>query len=950
MFQKTTISAAILLAINALATTAAQAQEAPASDVQRVEITGSSIKRIASEGALPIQTVTAEDIKKSGFTTTTELVQNLSAMQGFTTSSQSVNGGGGGVTTASLHAMGSKYTLVLLNGRRLAPFNTGSEVNLNSIPLGAIERVEVLTDGASALYGADAIAGVVNFITRKDATDGAVTVSGYVPQKAGGRSATASITKGFGDLYKDHFNVLLTATFDKQQQLNASQRSFSKSGVLNFNDQYGAEQVEIDSSNNVPANATVELNIPSGNNDGKNKIIKFNPYKVANGSCIPGDTTVGNYCRYDYASTVQTIPKEERATLFGSGRYQFDDRNSVFTELAFANFHTDAAYAAVAQPFAISDALLTKDIDPLLPKLGYAPGVEGQAGDHTTMNVRLVDAGRRTDRYETNAVHAVLGTDFSLGKFDSTVTYTHSQSHFFDKAEGGYSSTNAIDALLASGAFDPLTSPPGSAVSVLAPAVLHSTLDASRSSIDTLHGNTSTTLASLPGGDLGAAAGFDITHQKYSDSPSAISQGTNVLQPNFTDSVFGGSSGLPPFDSSRNNYGVYGELAAPVTKALELDGAVRFDSFAKVKNKETFDTTTGAFLGSETQGKSSSATTFKLSAAFRPTKEWLLRASLGSGFKVPTIADISNPQEANGNTGMHTCPTGLSAAKANFCQSGPYEYNIDKLGNPATNSIGLKPERSTQWTIGSRFEPSPTISVGLDLWSVNIRDQINKITEDTAFSNGAVYDYLFAVLKDPISGQQTLTFLQQSVNTGKAQYQGLDLDAESHVTTPFGKLTTTGHVTYMTKANYQTPGQSGYNNSVNKVGLDGQVTFRWQADVAFSLQTGGFTNTLVVRAKPGYKDDYTDYCYNSPTGYDSDGTCGPNNGNRRVSSYTTFDWQTRYDFDKSFSLTGGIRNLFDRNPPFTINDQANTSNARGFDGRYTDPLGRTFYASGTYKF
>src|SRR4051812_12932675 len=364
MFQRTKVAAALMLAFNAAMSVGVRAEDAPSTDTQRVEVTGSSIKRIASEGAVPIQTITEADIKKSGFTTTTELVQNLSAMQGFTTASQSINGGGGGVTTASLHDMGSQYTLVLLNGRRMAPFNTGSEVNLNSIPLGAIERVEVLTDGASALYGADAIAGVVNFITRKDSTEGNVSLSAYAPSKAGGRSASASITKGFGSLEKGHFNVLLTATFDEQQAMWARQRPFSRTGILQFDDKYGSQEVDLVSSNDVPANARLVLS------DGSK--VNFNPSKVTTGNCGPGDLTSGNFCYYDYSATVQNIPKEKRATLFGSGRYEFNDKVSVFAELGASNFYTDATYAAVAQPFTISDALLKKDIDPLLPQLGYA--------------------------------------------------------------------------------------------------------------------------------------------------------------------------------------------------------------------------------------------------------------------------------------------------------------------------------------------------------------------------------------------------------------------------------------------------------------------------------------------------------------------------------------------------------------------------------------------------
>jgi iron complex outermembrane receptor protein len=132
-----------------------------------VVVTGSSIKRAEIEGALPIQMYNAEAIKRSGATSAAEFIQSLPVMQGFTHISESVGGGGGGFSTASIHDLGSGYTLVLLNGRRLAPANSGNTVDLNTIPMEAIERVEVLTDGASSVYGSDAIAGVVNFIMKK---------------------------------------------------------------------------------------------------------------------------------------------------------------------------------------------------------------------------------------------------------------------------------------------------------------------------------------------------------------------------------------------------------------------------------------------------------------------------------------------------------------------------------------------------------------------------------------------------------------------------------------------------------------------------------------------------------------------------------------------------------------------------------------------------------------
>ncbi|HWW03679.1 TonB-dependent receptor plug domain-containing protein, partial [Collimonas sp.] len=216
-----------------------QAQETKTDDspqqMQRVEITGSSIKRITKEGALPVQTLTKEDIAKTGAQSVADLVQALPAMQGFVPSSNSVNGSGAGVETASIHSLGSGYTLVLLNGRRMAKSainNNDYAVNLASIPLAAVERVEILTDGASALYGSDAIAGVVNFILKKNSTSTDVTATYNAPTKAGGKSFNVGISKGFGDLDKDGYNVLLAYSHDEQKNLVAGQRGFASSGVV----------------------------------------------------------------------------------------------------------------------------------------------------------------------------------------------------------------------------------------------------------------------------------------------------------------------------------------------------------------------------------------------------------------------------------------------------------------------------------------------------------------------------------------------------------------------------------------------------------------------------------------------------------------------------------------------------------------------------------------------
>ena len=199
VFQEKIGVTSVRLALTALAGSVLFAGQAFAQEqqqqVQRVEITGSAIKRIAVEGALPVQRLSAETIAKTGATNVAELVQALPAMQGFTVDAIASGTNSGGRVSASIHDIGEEYTLVLLNGRRVAPQGSGSAVNLNAIPLSAVERVEILTDGASALYGSDAIAGVINFILKKGATDWEINAKYSRPEQSGGASKDRKSTR-----------------------------------------------------------------------------------------------------------------------------------------------------------------------------------------------------------------------------------------------------------------------------------------------------------------------------------------------------------------------------------------------------------------------------------------------------------------------------------------------------------------------------------------------------------------------------------------------------------------------------------------------------------------------------------------------------------------------------------------------------------------------------------
>jgi outer membrane receptor protein involved in Fe transport len=190
----------------------AEAQAQTAAAPQRVEVTGSSIKRLAGETALPVETISRDDIAKIGVTTAAELLQKLSSNVGGLTDGASISDQSGaqrGFNGANLRGLGVTGTLVLLNGRRISTHGqSGSAVDLNAIPMSAIARVEVLKDGASAIYGTDAMGGVINFITRKDYQGGELNLYALGTQEGGAGKKSISASAGFGDIFKDRFKRL----------------------------------------------------------------------------------------------------------------------------------------------------------------------------------------------------------------------------------------------------------------------------------------------------------------------------------------------------------------------------------------------------------------------------------------------------------------------------------------------------------------------------------------------------------------------------------------------------------------------------------------------------------------------------------------------------------------------------------------------------------------------
>ncbi len=915
----------------ALACSQAQAQEAQVT--QKVEITGSSIKRINSETALPVQTLSRSDIEKSGATNIESLIAALPSMQGFSTANQTINGGGGGIQSASIHNIGSAYTLVLLNGHRLASYGAGSAVNLASIPISAVERVEILTDGASTLYGSDAIAGVVNFILRKNQTDAAFDFNYNQPQQSGGKSYSVGLSKGFGDFAKDGFNLLLSYSHDQQNMLNASERDFADTGVRKFSHngkQYATFQL---SDNSAPAIARLSFK------DGRDPVL-FSPNYLRDKSCGANTFLVEMRCRYDFASTVQLLPESSRDSGFAALNYKLNPDTRLFAELVLSNFKQTGRYAPPAQPLALplDSALFAKYVTPYLGSLGINPNDI----DSARMALRIADAGGRNTAYSTDARHFVIGADGSAFGFDYNTSFTHSESLRKRDFAGGFLSKDKFYKIVESGAYDPFA-PAGSSKSVLAPAVLHENWSNAKNTLNVLSLRGSREVWNLPGGPAQLGLGLDWSQQKYDYYATPIGMGANALQPNYTDSPLGDSPGDLPIGAKRRNWGSFAELAMPVSKQLDVTAALRYDDYSAVTNNANFDEN-GNPITAATQGNKANKLTYKLSSAWRPLSNLLLRASYGTGFRMPDMDDITAPVRHSGNTsGTYACPVKAPDPRAVNCM-GKTQYDVLSGGNRLSGENGLRPETSTQATLGARFEPGYGLSLGLDWWEVKMKDQIAQLPEAIVFNNPQTYNKLFSTFYEPGQGGNILVALLPKYNIASALYRGIDWDHSLKTATPWGALSMQWTGTYLLNSDSDVPGSPTI-RSVGRYDENNAVAFRVISKLTASLKTSDrYTHTLALNYRSGYHDAPA-----SVREVKADGSFGDFVEVRRdVSSYTTLDYQLKAQVLKNLSLSFGIKNLSNTKPPLSLKE--GNGDQVGYDGRYADALGRSFYLSGNLRY
>jgi iron complex outermembrane receptor protein len=923
-FRPTAAARAAQALVAALFALPALAQEA-----QRIEITGSSIKRIDAETALPVQVLTRQDIQKSGATNVEQLMQTIGG--NVSSGAQMANGASGATTgsisSISLRGLTSIRTLVLLNGRRIAPYGIGFvgdsvSVDVGSIPLGMIDRVEVLKDGASAIYGSDAVAGVVNFILRKDFTGGELQIDAGDTQHGGAASRRAALTYGFGD--GNRFNVMLSGSFQKDSALMGRDRKFASVGysLENGNDPT--------SFHTFPANVLdVETVATYGGNPSAPGCQL--PYAINRG---PVDDP---FCVFDPSPLVTLLPKTERGTVMATGKWTFSDALEAFFEASFTKTKTrtviqpvpfsflfalpgnnplnniapwnglyPAGYGALTgTPHGLGSAVTTILLQPGTPFYPTA-FIQSQLADPgdplppLTVFYRSNETGNRDTTDVAEAPRLVLGLRGLAAGWDWEAALLRSQSKVRQQVNDGFPANSLILPLLNSGRvnfFGPNT--PDVVAELRA---TNFTGDAFKidSRLTSVAARASRELMKMGGGNAGLALGTEVRKEDYLFDPHPTIQTGDI-------SGYGGN--FLTTDKSRRVDAVFAEVNLPLLKRLELNGAVRWDRYEGVGN----------------------STTPKMSLRWQPVSQVVLRAAVGKGFRAPSLQDLYLPN----TTGVSTpglsdplrCPT---TASRTDCST---QFATLNGGSP-----DLSPEKSTNTTLGVVLSPIPQVTLALDAFKIHVKNIIaNGVTPSIILGDLATYgslvtrgpvDPAFPGLPGPI-----IQINQTNINLGESKVGGVDLDFKFVQPLGAGRLTASLAGTYFTKFDVQNP-DGTFASGLDQVNTaTGGLVPRWKHYASIDYSTGPWGFTLGQSWQKGYDDI-------PPTG----GT-----PLRRVGVYELYDFQARYSGFKNLELRAGIRNLLDKDPPYS-NAGGQTSFQGGYDPVYADPRGRYYYAGLTYKF
>ena len=977
MFKRTTISTGALLALGVISVAPVLAQDAG----QRVEITGSAIKRIDAETALPVTIITRQQIDRIGATSTEALLQTISSISSLGGVANATGAGAStsGVSSVSLRGLGDERTLVLVNGRRLSPAAAGggAAINVNNIPLAAIERVEVLQDGASSIYGSDAVAGVINFILRKDFTGVELATTGSAPTRSGGgRSWQASATAGFGNLDRDRFNLTGSLMIERERALFGRERTFSaKSNVFPYQvgsaTGQGAIQGGWNPAGTVNPNASdpwASLKLPGFAGGGLGGSYGT-PVAAVGGAGCPSirmfdagnvgkindprnprlivasqaARDIGRYCQFDSGGDVGLIPDREQIGLTLNGAFRVSNSLELFGDALFSKNTVVQQF----QPSPVRNSFLQTIPDPWI-RLGYAPVLlinpsnpnYAQASAYLTALANSIDptvpafAAPKPNQSQA-APGSISRRQEILNLIGQPLAIT---ARVFDFGPRATEDVTEHTRLVLGGRGEIA----GQSYEVAGYANTNKlegrTLTGYFS--QTRYANAVSNNNEWNPWSLNQPPGFlaAIAPSNYAGPTLAGETKTNGIDTKLAGDLFKLPAGAVQYAAGiqyrAEKYtlspsaayldgdisGLGGQIV-PLSKDRKITSAFGELSVPVVKGLEA-----SLAYRNDRYDDVGNAGTYKVAMRWKPINQLLVRGALGTGFRAPTLEELWYPQ----TTG--TSETFLDPAKPGLA----FQSQLTTGGNPL-----LKPEESRQRSIGLVLEPIAGMSVSLDYWRIKISDIIDEPSTQEVVSGFRRGDPAYAGLVQ-LDGNGDVTRVQAiTANIGTGDVSGIDVGANARFALAGGRMDVGLNGTYMIKYNQTSPsGQLSrkVGTMINPDGSpvlgaeDGGVVLRWKHRLSGTYSTGPWAFTLAHNFYKGYQTSNTQY------------TDEPH----FVPDQSIFDLDIAYTGMRNLRLAVGMKNLLDKNPPIYV--PASNQFQSGYDIGQYDPRARLVYVSANYKF
>lgn len=877
----------------------------------KVEITGSSIVRKEQTQALPVHVYTRDELFSSGLRTISQVLQNLPEMGQMVESGQ-LTQTAGNYSAASVHGL-PNGTLILVNGLRLAPFGRPtvvgperSSVDLDTIPMADLDRIEVLTDGASSLYGTDATAGVVNIILRQERRGFEIAANKTLPKGGAGEGLSTSLSWGAGDLRRDGYSFTITGELAHNNELTGGARPYASPGRYVFEQDGRTWQATGAFYSNYTSPAMLQQRASSSTS-----FARVNGF-YQDGQCAANTLKVSGQpaCAQTAYSQLGIYPETDSKRLHARGQWALPDA-TVFADLLYGQHiasigaqQWSASWSGYGQATGSPGhaAALAAGLDPANTLLLWRPDLPPIRERHENETSRLsvgIKGEWKDWNYQSSAYQA-QNKAVMLNQAPSGL--------FYDSlglgAWGNWTRPEVLQPLTAGNPLrDELYALRGD----------YKKLNQGRSILRAIELRGSRSLGEIDGRDVLLGMGTDVRQELLN---TELLNTETLLQ-------------QPGFQASRTIRAAYAELQVPFTRDFEINAALRTDSYSDV--------------GTTTNGK--------LSTRWALAPQWTARGSIGSGFRAPSLAQMNafdTPFSFAQSSLALTCsPAQQQIAGQLKTASGAsgqcFPTNPVIFGNGNAN---LKPETSRQESLGLAFVPHANLRFAVDYWRVRINDTIRYITETDIQSDPVRYANNYTLIPDSMASQGyspgALALLTQQVNIGRTEKSGLDMEAQWRYPSDWGRVNISAKATYMLKSLDQAAAGQRPTSDLGQFNpATSTVTPRLQTRIASSLSNGTWTGTLVVHHTSGYRDA-------SVTAIDMNTGSRELVGGMRVRSFTSIDLLGSWRVDRHVSIHMGIQNLFDQNAPQTF--AQSSVQVFGANTQYANLWGRTLQLGMSARF